>query len=644
MRIMDYKFTDLVDISHLEKLMRSSYEITGLLNAVLDPSGNILSKIGWQDICTRFHRVCPRTESSCRKSDSYICEHLFDGPFISYKCLNGLMDYATPIIVEGQHLATIFSGQLLNEPPDEEYFRRQARKYGFDETDYIEALRRIPIIPIERVESIMLFYSQLAQILASLGLEKKRELMSSEDRYRTVFENSGAATLILDSDLKVIMANLECERIFGIKKEEIEGSKKWAEFVLEEDLDRIKKYHSIRMIEPDSAPKNYEISVFDVDGYIKDLYTTVEIIPDTYNTSISLFDITERKHSEEALRQSEKRFYKIFNNSPDIINIIGMEDGRYIDVNKKFVEILGYTHDEVLGRTPEELNIWLVENHLHKTFFKVLSEQGNINNYEIKLRTKSGSIITALCSTEIINLNDEICWLNVMKDITSEKKMEAEMARLDRLNLVGEMAAGIGHEIRNPMTAVKGYLQLFQEKKEFEKYREQLDLMVEELDRANSIITEYLSLAKNRAADLKRRSINKIIKKIYPLLQADAIKEDKNIALDLEDTPLLLLDEKEIRQVIINLVRNGLEAMRPGGNLLIRIFYEGREVVLSVKDQGAGISDEILEKLGTPFLTNKENGTGLGLAVCYSIAARHNASIRVDTGPTGTTFQVRFKN
>jgi PAS domain S-box-containing protein len=639
---MDYKFTDLVDISHLEKLMRSSYEVTGLLNAVLDSSGNILSKIGWQDICTMFHRVCPQTDSSCRKSDSYICEHLFDGPFISYKCLNGLMDYATPIIVEGQHLATIFSGQLLTEPPDEEFFRQQAREYGFDEKAYIKALRSVPVIPKDRVESIMSFYSQLAQLLASLGLEKKRELMRSEDRYRTIFENSGAATIIIDSDLKVIMANRECERIFGIKKEEIEGSKNWTEFILEEDFKKIKKCHSNRMIEPVSAPNNYEISIFTKDGHIKYLYATVEIIPDTNNTAVSLFDITERKHSEEALRQSEKRFYKIFNNSPDIINIIKMEDGRYIDVNKKYVEILGYTYDEVLGRTPEELNIWLDENQIHETFFKVLSKQGNINNYEIKLRTKSGSIITALCSTEIINLNDEICWLNVMKDITGEKRMEAEMARLDRLNLVGEMAAGIGHEIRNPMTAVKGYLQLFQEKKEFVKYREQLDLMVEELDRANSIITEYLSLAKNKATDLKRRSINKIIKSIYPLLQADAIKEDKTIELDLEDTPLLLLDEKEIRQVIINLVRNGLEAMQPGGNLFIRTVHEGREVVLSVQDQGTGISEEILQKLGTPFFTNKENGTGLGLAVCYGITARHNAAIGVDTGPMGTTFQVRF--
>lgn len=640
---MDYKLTDFVDISRLERMMASACEITGLLNAVIDPKGNILIKVGWQEICTRFHRTCPQTESNCRKSDSLICEHLSDGPYIGYKCFNGLMSYATPIIVERQHLASILIGQLLHEPPDEEYFRRQARKYGFDETAYIEALRRVPVISKDRVESVMSFYSQLAQLLASLGLEKKRELIRSEDRYRTVFENSGAATIILDRDLKVIMANLECERIFGFKKEEMEGSKKWTEYLFEDDLEKIKRYHSMRLNDPCSAPKTYQICIYDKYGNIKDLNTTVAVIPDTDMTVVSLYDITQQKQSNEALRQSEERFYKIFDNSPDIINILGMEDGRYIEVNKKSIEILGYTREEVLGKTPDEIKIFVDEKDFNETFFKTLTEQGKINNLEIKLREKSGGIITTLCSSKIINLNDEICWLTVFKDITGEKKMEAEMARLDRLNLVGEMAAGIGHEIRNPMTAVRGYLQLFQEKKEFAGYREQFDLMVDELDRANSIITEYLSLAKNKVADLKRRSINKIIKSIYPLLQADAIKEDKTIVLELEDTPLLLLDEKEIRQVILNLVRNGLEAMLPGGALFIRTFQEGREVVLSVRDQGAGISEEILEKLGTPFCTNKDNGTGLGLAVCYSIAARHKADIKFETGTAGTTFQVSFK-
>lgn len=177
---MKYKFADLVDIQRLQKLINSFYEATGIPHGIHDVDGTILSGIGWQDICTKFHRVCEQIEFKCKISDSYISEHLHEGPFIGYKCLNGLMDYATPIIVEGQHLATMCLGQLLHEPPDEGFFRRQAREYGFDETAYIEALRLVPIIPKERVESIMMFFSQQAQFLAMLGLEKKRQLEDSD--------------------------------------------------------------------------------------------------------------------------------------------------------------------------------------------------------------------------------------------------------------------------------------------------------------------------------------------------------------------------------------------------------------------------------------------------------------------------------
>jgi signal transduction histidine kinase len=129
---------------------------------------------------------------------------------------------------------------------------------------------------------------------------------------------------------------------------------------------------------------------------------------------------------------------------------------------------------------------------------------------------------------------------------------------------------------------------------------------------------------------------------MFPLIQADVMVSDKFVKLELGKVPDLLLDEKEIRQLILNMFRNGLEAMPGGAPLTIRTYTEDKKVVLSVNDKGNGIRPEALEKLGTPFFTTKEHGTGLGLAVCYSIATRHNATISVETGPGGTTFLVRF--
>ncbi|KJS18308.1 MAG: hypothetical protein VR69_01020 [Peptococcaceae bacterium BRH_c4b] len=141
---------------------------------------------------------------------------------------------------------------------------------------------------------------------------------------------------------------------------------------------------------------------------------------------------------------------------------------------------------------------------------------------------------------------------------------------------------------------------------------------------------------------MKMDNITSIVHALSPLITSDAMNSSKDISFELEDVPDIMLNEKEIRQLILNLTRNGLEAMPGGGRLAIRTYTEGEEVVLAVLDQGEGIDSSVLEKIGTPFLTTKENGTGLGLATCYSIAARSNARIDIETGSTGTTFFVRF--
>lgn len=232
--------------------------------------------------------------------------------------------------------------------------------------------------------------------------------------------------------------------------------------------------------------------------------------------------------------------------------------------------------------------------------------------------------------------------LRFAMDITDRKQIEIEMTRLDRLHLVGEMAASIGHEIRNPMTTVRGFLQLMRENKNYVQEREYFDIMIEELDRANSIISEFLSLAKNKIVELKPTNINSLISNISPLIQASARMQNKGIQIEMEDVPDLLVDEKEILQLIYNLVNNALEAMPAGGSVTIKTFIENENVVLGVRDQGHGIAYELLEKLGTPFFTTKEQGTGLGLAVCYGIATRHKAKIDIETSSSGTTFYVRF--
>lgn len=229
------------------------------------------------------------------------------------------------------------------------------------------------------------------------------------------------------------------------------------------------------------------------------------------------------------------------------------------------------------------------------------------------------------------------------RDITESKRQHAELARLEKLNLIGQLAAGISHEIRNPLTTVRGFLQLQQAKakNDHENYG-YMDLMISEIDRANTIITDFLSLAKADLDNTKTSNINDIIQKLFPILQADAYNSNKEIVLDLNALAEIMLNENEIRQLLLNLVRNGLEATPEHGKVTIRTYQKAEKVVLAIQDQGSGIPKEIQEKIGTPFFTTKQTGTGLGLAISMGIAQRHKAMFEFETGNGGTTFYISF--
>ncbi len=287
--------------------------------------------------------------------------------------------------------------------------------------------------------------------------------------------------------------------------------------------------------------------------------------------------------------------------------------------------------EQVFPWLVEELNIFMAGDNVKAKIEK------EINLHEKGIKTMLISFMRMLDVSDKFKGTVIIC-----TDITERKQMEAAMSRLDRLHLVGEMAASIGHELRNPMTTVRGYLQILKDKDDYVQDIESFVLMIEELDRANSIITEFLSLAKNKLVQLEYKNLNDVVLNIFPLIQVKAVAQDMIINLRLGNIPDICIDDKEIRQLLLNLVYNGLESMSSGGTLAIKTYVRDEEVILAIQDQGPGIDPDVLEKLGTPFLTTKPEGTGLGLAVCYGIAARHNANIDVTTSKKGTTFIVRF--
>lgn len=170
------ELADIIDAPAVQSLLDSFWQLTGLLGAIVDCYGQVLVQVGWQDICTNFHRCHPLTRQNCIESDTVLAQATTPGTFLSYRCKNGLWDIATPIVVSGQHLGNIYFGQFsyTDEILDRDYFRQQARRYGFDEQEYMAALERVPRYDHQTVALVMAFYGKLGAMISALSFGNLR--------------------------------------------------------------------------------------------------------------------------------------------------------------------------------------------------------------------------------------------------------------------------------------------------------------------------------------------------------------------------------------------------------------------------------------------------------------------------------------
>lgn len=309
---------------------------------------------------------------------------------------------------------------------------------------------------------------------------------------------------------------------------------------------------------------------------------------------------TEKELEHEKLLESQKQMATILESMTDCFLAID-SDWHCTYINRAGEITSGKSRDELLGKKITDLTDVIIFNDTAlKHYHEVMGEK-RVANFEILTDALGNKWL------EVSAYPTETGLTCYFRDITSRKKAEIEIARLDRLNLVGQLAAGIGHEIRNPMTTVRGYLQLLGAKPEYEAKKSTFDLMISEIDRANSIISEFLSLAQTKQSALKSQNLNDILNHLYPLLEADTFTQNKQINFISEDIPNLELNAKEISQLILNLTRNGLEAMEERGSLTLKSYLEDNNVVLEIADEGDGILPEHISKVGTPFFTTKES-------------------------------------
>lgn len=250
-----YNFSDLVDIVEFEELLKSFYKATGIPNALVGANGEIIFQTGWIDACALFHRANNESSSQCKESNDALIQCVSHGKVTRALCKNGLYDYATPIIIEGEVLATLFLGQVLNEAPNMEFFKKQAQKFNYDEVKYLEAISLVPIVTKEEMESTMDCVVKMAQMLAKTGLSKIREIALEHNLHQTnqqkiqlndILDFSPVAISWADINGNIEYINHKFTELFGYTLEDIPNIETWykkAYSDLKYQKDDIKSWH-----------------------------------------------------------------------------------------------------------------------------------------------------------------------------------------------------------------------------------------------------------------------------------------------------------------------------------------------------------------------------------------------------------------
>ncbi|SMC32656.1 diguanylate cyclase domain-containing protein [Sporomusa malonica] len=359
---MGLKFTELVDIERLQRLMDTLYKATGIPSGISDLDGGIMTATGWQPICTEFHRVNPQTRQICIESNQQVKEHINDGPFIGYYCKNGMIDYACPIIIEGQHLANLFLGQFFFEPPDDKTFRQQAKKYGFDENAYIKALRQVPILERQTVENILMFFSQLADLLSEAGLRSKenREIANFLQEILNAIPSP-----VFYKDIKgfYMGCNKAFEEYAGKPREEIIGHTVQTVFPAQ----TANAYHQMdEELFRHPQTQVYEHFYQDKQGRERAVLFNKAPFQSIGGEVAGLVgvitDITNQKSIEAALTQSEAKYRALFENMMNAFvyfEIVKDDSGnpieyRFLEVNDAFERHSGIVKTAVIGKTINE--------------------------------------------------------------------------------------------------------------------------------------------------------------------------------------------------------------------------------------------------------------------------------------------------
>ena len=474
-----------IDLDKLESLLQDFYNLTGFVVAFLDLEGNILAKSDWKTICSDFHRANKLTSQRCNESDIELGSKLAAGKkFHSYKCLNGLIDVAVPVMINNLHVANLYCGQFFYEKPDRTFFIRQAEKFGYDKDAYLKALDEIPIVSEAQAKKVLKFLTNLTVQIGDITLEKvqqeklNNQIKASEEKfskqnqqyhslneelvqqneeyqalneelrqtndelthalktieanektYRTLFENAPIMLGILNSK-GIYQDTNKAYNILGYSNHDLHG-KDTFEYVHKEDRKTVLEKFT-KAIKAGTGEASYRFK--HKNGEFRTITSKLAKIPDSDNYIVFSDDITEKLAVEQELIENKEKYQMIFETAANPITSVNQE-GIIVDCNNKIKDVLGYEKNEIIGHSMFEIIHADYHEKATKSLGAILTK-GYLLGSEYVFVKKDGSKRNIRINASGLKAGNgtysrTIC---ILEDVTERKKAEAEISKFKNIS------------------------------------------------------------------------------------------------------------------------------------------------------------------------------------------------------------------
>jgi|GEM_PF-1190392 len=472
------------------------------------------------------------------------------------------------------------------------------------------------------------------KISIEVALYKKKmenKLKRSQDYYyQTIFENTGAATIIVEENNLISLVNMEFSSLTGYPKEEIEGKMMWTEFFAPEDIGQMEENHRLRRIDPDYAPRNYEVRLVAIDDTIKYVYLTVTMLPGTRKSMVSILDMTELRRSKKVIEESREKFKSIFENAAEAIILFDCQ-GNIIESNDKIEEIFGFKKEEIMEHNFMSIVAMMEMDYEEaRIVFNHLISGNRLKQVEWAVKNKNGKEVIFRVRPSIIKNENSINGiLLIMEDITELKKVENSLKHsLEEKEI---LLREIHHRVKNNLQIISSLLSLQRIQVED---KQTADILWECQGRVRTMAMIHENLYQSQDIGFINFS-NYVEKLLYDIFNSYRVdKGSINLNTLIQSVEMGIETAMPCGLVINELATNSIKHAFPDGNGTIKVELksDGKSYVLTFADDGIGL----------PQNMNPQKSKKLGLMVVKTLVNQLNGAMEIDR-TNGTKFTIKFQ-